>query len=177
MKGALFCAVALMLVLVASAGAYADWGMTPLYNADHSQSVELTPSYSLSGSTYTYMYSLKNTTSSKTIQEFILTLPGAVSVSGFANIAGPTGWSALVRPTFNQLDWFKDTGSSLLPGQTFTFSFTSSYGPSSTAVAGAACQDAIGLSGQTFSPIPEPASLIAMMTGLVGLVGLKMRRK
>ena len=151
--------------------------MTKLFNYNQTLWVELTPSYSLSGGVYTYTYDLNNITSDKTIEEFILTLPGTVPVSGLGSITGPSGWQGMLRLGFNQVDWYNDTGSSILPGHTGTFTFTSTFGPSTEAIAGAACQNAVGLSGSTFSPVPEPGSLVAFATGLIGLIGLKLRRR
>jgi len=135
--------------------------------------VKVTPSFMASGGEYIYTYLLTNT-SSVEIVGFVVTLPSAVPISACTELEHPVGWQLTTLPAFNQFDWFND--GNLLPGQSATFKFSTKFGPSADLSTTASCQDALGFSGKCYGPIPEPASILAMLTGIGGLVGLRRRR-
>ncbi len=140
------------------------------------QTVTLTPSYQASGSGWIYTYVLHDTASVE-IQGFTLTLPTAVPVSSCTGVACPDQWQLNIRTSFNQLDWSDVSHThNILPGGSGTFQFSTAYGPSSSKTAQASSQDALGFAGPAYSPIPEPASLAALLMGIGVLAGLRKRR-
>jgi hypothetical protein len=142
------------------------------------ETVKLTPSYEQSGSEWIYTYVLSNTSSPYQVQlaGFTLTLPSAVPVSSVTELEHPTGWQFQPLIAFNQLDWQNSTGSDIGYLQTGTFKFSCAFGPSSDKPADASSNDALGFTGKCYSPVPEPSSLLALMAGIGGLVGLRRRR-
>lgn len=150
-----------------------------MYSTGTSEVLVVTPSYAASGSSYAYSYALNNQTANDVIIGFNLSLPGGVPVGEFSSLVIPTGWECIVRTSTNRLSWqyTGDDSLGLQPGGTMTFGFTSAFAPSATQNALVSSQDSFGFSGTTFGPVPEPGSLLALATGMIGLVGLKLRRK
>ena len=177
MKTILACLAVLATMVLASSAVCAAWTPTTLTTFGSSQTLALTPSYAGSGP-FHYEYDLTNpTTGGEPISGFTLTFPTAVPVSSFTNITGPAGWDIVVFPRFNYVDWNQNTGTGLYPGHTMSFSFTSSFEPSSTPVVWAGAFTGMGFSGRTYGPIPEPASVLALVAGLLCFAGLRLRRK
>lgn len=165
----------LSVALLLCSGAYAVWGPSYLEATGTTDKPIVTPSWTLSGGAYTYTYALTNTTLTG-IDSFYLTMPATLDLAELSGFFGPSGWRASIRAG-NLLDWTNDTGASIASTLTGTFSFSSAVSPSSSKVVVAACEGARTFSGDTYGPVPEPGSLVALMTGLIGLVGLKLRRR
>lgn len=179
MKKTLVVFAVLLLVLCASSAVLA-WDSTTLVAYGKTTTCELTPSWAADGSSFVYTYQLTNNTSGSEatgISSFVMSLPSVVEVTGITNITNSMDWQLSVLTSFNQLKWTQRNGQDLLPGATATFSFTSTFAPSDTKIINASCQDASGFGGSTYGPVPEPGCLIALATGMIGLVGLKLRRK
>lgn len=167
----------LAVSLLASTAVCADptWGDCILTVYGSPQTVKLIPTFEQSGGAWIYTYVLDNT-ATVDIAGLTLTLPSVVLVSGCVGIDLPVGWQLSKRVSFNQLDWQNSSGNDIHAGQTGTFKFSSKFGPSSTKTAAASCNDALGFTGTTFSPVPEPGSLLALLAGIGGLVGFRKRR-
>ena len=142
------------------------------------ETVKLTPSYEASGSGWIYTYVLTNTSDPYRVEitAFTLTLPTAAPVSSCTELEHPAGWQVTIRTMFNQLDWNNVSGNDIAYGQTGTFKFSTAFGPSSDKPGMASSQDALGFSGKSYAPVPEPASFVALLAGIGGLVGLRRRR-
>lgn len=165
----------LSAALLVSSGAYATWGPSDLVATQTAQKATVTPSWTQSGSIYTYTYVLANTTLSD-IDSFYLTMPAEVDVAGLWGFSGPSGWRFSVRAV-SLLDWTNNTGDAIAPTETGTFSFSTNYAPSTSMIVVAACEGGRAFSGDTYGPAPEPGSMLALMTGFIGLAGLKLRRR
>jgi hypothetical protein len=178
MRSTLAVILAVLTVGLLGSAACADpvWTDCSLAVYGHSETVTLTPTFEQSGDVWIYTYVLKNTSNPYRVQlaGFTLTLPSTVPVSSVTELAHPAGWQFQVL--FNQLDWQNWTGSDIGYGGTGTFKFSTKFGPSLDKQTDASTNDALGFTGKCYSPIPEPASLVALLAGIGGLVGLKKRR-
>ena len=175
MKYGVLVVLILSVMLLSSAVQAGAWTSSALYNSLLAD-VQVTPSYSPSGSWYSYSYGLKNVTATDVIASFVLTIPNNVPVSSLSGFVLPTGWTTVPSQTNNQVQWvLTNQNYALQPGATDTFGFTTAFEPSSSKVLLASSQGAWGYSGSTLGPVPEPGSAVALITGLVGLVGLKKR--
>jgi len=172
--------VVLAVSVLASTAVYADpvWTDCFLTVYGHPETVKLTPTYEQSGDTWIYTYVLTNTSNPYRVQlaGFTLTLPSAVPVSSCTELLHPAGWQFTGLSMFGQLDWQNSTGSDIGYLGTGTFKFSTKFGPSSDKPADASSNDALGFTGKCYSPIPEPTSLVALLAGIGGLVGLRKRR-
>ncbi len=120
---------------------------------------------------------LTNNTTQTYIESFELTFKPAVDLSKVTIVSGPDDWWGQVRTLFNQIDWSNDGGDPIALGGTATFAIKTKYGPSYTPVVVAACHDGLGWSGDTYGPIPEPCSIIALLSGIIGLAGFRRQRR
>lgn len=170
--------VAVMLIAVATC-AYA-WPTTTMQSTGTTETLLLAPSASANGGAFVYTYDLTNQTTGDYITGFALAFPTSVPVTGLTAITAPDGWDATVREISNKIE-FRLTGLdsfSLAPSQTKSFGFTSTFAPGSAADVFASSQDSFGWSGMTYGPVvPEPAGILALLTGVIGVTGLKLRRK
>jgi hypothetical protein len=176
------CLAALATALLLSPGAAVGWPSSEMYSYGPPGTPTLTvaPSYSIAGEYYIYYYDLTNNTSNMMVDSFDLTLPAAVPVdSALSDFGGPDGWISLTRhsESINIIDWLNDTGESVMPGETARFSFKTKSAPSATMVVTADCHDSWGWTGDTYGPIPEPSSIVALMFGIVGLAGFRRTRR
>lgn len=160
--------VALLLMLVVAANAQTLEPTTMTANGTTS-TLLLTPSCVSNGTSYDYTYTLKNMTSDDYIVGFGLLLP----VSGVTNIIKPEGWKVLEFGTYLQWQLMSPPAFNIAPNAEAVFGFTSAYACSTTKNVFATSQDTYGFNGQTYGPaVPEPGSILALATGLVGLVGM-----
>lgn len=182
--------LAVVLFVLAGSACYASWTNSLLRAVDPNnppnllpESLLVSPSYSPIIGGYTYTYVLTNNTPQEHIVGFTMTFPMAVPVTAYTLIQVPAGWDAFLTKTatVNKINWKwngADDAQSLLPGDSKTFGFNAAWGPSNTMNVFASSQDSFGFSGKTFGPVvPEPASIVAMLSGLFGLAGLKLRKR
>jgi len=171
------CLAALGIAVVMSPGAAMGWPSSELHAYGSSETLTVTPSYSIDGDYYIYEYVLTNNTAHTDIDSFELTLAPTLDMNEITVVSGPDDWWAQVRPLFHQVDWTNDGGDSITPGGSGTFKIRTKYGPSADPVVVAACHDGLGWSGDTYGPVPEPSSVVALMSGLAALAGFRRRRK
>ncbi len=178
MKRAFTSAVVVILLVAVATWAHA-WPSTALQSTGTTDTLLVAPSYTGSG-LFVYTYDLTNQTAQEYITGFSLTFPTAIPVTSFTAITAPEGWEGVIRTITNKVEYrlIGLDSFSLGPSETKTFGFTSSNGPGTQPIVFASSQDSYGWSGMTYGPaVPEPGSILAMMTGLIGLAGLKLRRK
>lgn len=171
------CLAALGIALLLSPCAATAWPSSELYAYGSSETLTVSPSYSIDGDYYIYEYVLTNNTAHTDIESFELTLSPTLDMNQITIVSGPDDWWAQVRPLFHQIDWTNDEGDPIAPGGSATFKIRTKYGPSASPVVVAACHDGLGWSGDTYGPIPEPSSVIALASGLVALAGFKRRKR
>lgn len=170
------CLAALGIVFLLSPGAASVWPSSELYAYGSTETLTVTPSYSIDGDYYIYQYVLTNNTAHTDIESFELTLAPTLDMNEITIVSGPDDWWAQVRPLFHQIDWSNDSGDPIAPGGSATFKIRTKYGPSAGPAVVAACHDGLGWSGDTYGPVPEPSSIIALMCGVMGLAGFRRKR-
>jgi|GEM_PF-1397766 len=174
------CVVALLLLM--GGAAYADWTASYL-KADSGDQLKLTPACTAVAGGFAYTYDLENLTPKDNIVGFTLVLPWVVNVNDLTNIVVPADWRASVTRDEiggvqeNLIHWRALTDqAAIVPTAMKTFGFTSIFGPSAQEAAEASSLDSQGYSGDTFGPVPEPATVMSLIAGIAGLVSLRRRR-
>lgn len=173
-------AIFITVTIAASSTEYAvsaPWPTTDLYAYGSTETVAVTPTFTMDGDYYIYQYVLTNNTVKANIGTFYLTFDPIIDVNKLTVVSSPLGWRSTIRTKFNQIAWVNITGSTIAPTDSAIFSFKTLYSPLMTTSVIAACYGGLGWSGDTYGPVPEPSSIIALMCGVVGLFGYKLKRK
>ncbi|MGI6296545.1 MAG: hypothetical protein ACOX3G_10705 [Armatimonadota bacterium] len=165
-------------VVVLCSGAFAAWEPCEMRATPTQQVAILTPSWSLDSGVYTYSYELYNTTKNE-IDGFMIHLPDYIDTSKLWGFAQTGDWHFTVRPG-NFLDWQNyPFVEGLLVGDRMTFSFKSYYMPDNADDLWANCEAGFLFGNATYGPgpneIPEPATCLMLVSGLVCLIGVKRR--
>lgn len=168
------CWMLSLVLLLMAAGASFAWTNPMTTNlAGLLGPMTVNASASKTGTIWTYTYELNTTGATRPVTTFsvgdLLRLPwfNTTNTGGFVN------------PVFNPADTTQDsvlwTLGNVAAGQIVTFTFQSELAPGDTQIAVRGSGRSSG--GPSIGLVPEPASIVALSTGMFALAGALVRRR